>query len=40
LWGLGYWGPYRASAGNVVHLFLVLAAVVLVARLIQGKGAL
>ena len=36
LWALGFWGPYRVSAGHFVHLLLAAAVVVLVARMIQG----
>ncbi len=37
LWALGYWGPYHASLGPFVHLLLLIAVVVLVIRLLQGR---
>jgi len=37
LWGFGYLGPYHAHVGNLVHILLVVAVVVLIIRLIQGR---
>jgi hypothetical protein len=40
LWAFGFWGPYHAHLGNVVHILIVVAVVVLVIRLIQGRSLL
>jgi len=37
LWAFGFWGPYHAHLGNFVHVLLVVAVVVLIIRLIQGR---
>jgi len=40
LWALGFWGPYHASLGPFVHILIVVALVVVVIRLIQGRRVL
>jgi hypothetical protein len=40
LWGFGFWGPYHANLGNLVHILIVIALVVVVIRLIQGRRVL
>ena len=37
LWAFGFWGPYHAHLGNFVHVLIVVAVVVLIIRLIQGR---
>jgi hypothetical protein len=37
LWAFGFWGPYHAHLGNLVHVLIVLAVVVLIVRLLQGR---
>jgi Family of unknown function (DUF5670) len=37
LWAFGFWGPYHVHMGGFVHILLVLAVVVLLVRLIQGR---
>ena len=37
MWAFGFWGPYHAHLGGVVHLLLVVAMVVIVIRLLQGR---
>jgi hypothetical protein len=36
-WAFGFWGPYHAHLGQFVHIFIVIAIVVLVVRLLQGR---
>lgn len=36
-WAFGFWGPYHAHLGNFVHILVIIAVVVLVIRLIQGR---
>jgi hypothetical protein len=40
LWAFGFWGPYHAHLGNFVHVLILLAVVVLIIRLIQGRRVL
>jgi len=40
LWALGFWGPYHAHLGPFVHILIVVALVVVVIRLIQGRRVL
>jgi hypothetical protein len=40
LWAFGLWGPYHLHMGNFVHIFLAIAVVVLLVRLIQGRRVL
>jgi Family of unknown function (DUF5670) len=40
LWAFGYWGPYHAHLGPLVHVLILVAVVVLVIRLIQGRRVL
>ncbi|HZS37687.1 MAG TPA: lmo0937 family membrane protein [Polyangia bacterium] len=37
LWAFGFWGPYHANLGPFIHVLLLIAVVVLVIRLIQGR---
>lgn len=37
LWGFGYFGPYHANLGHFVHVLIVVALVIVVIRLIQGR---
>lgn len=37
MWALGYWGPYHANLGPFIHVLLLIALVVLVIRLLQGR---
>ncbi len=37
LWALGYWGPYHVALGPFIHVLLLVALVVLVIRLLQGR---
>lgn len=36
-WAFGFWGPYHVHLGNFVHILIVVAVVVLIIRLIQGR---
>ena len=40
MWAFGFWGPYQAHLGGLVHVLLVIAVVVIVIRLIQGRRVL
>jgi hypothetical protein len=40
LWGFGFWGPYRANLGHFVHILILIALVVMVIRIIQGRRVL
>jgi len=40
LWAFGYWGPYHAHLGNFVHILILVALVVVVVRLVQGRRVL
>jgi len=37
LWAFGFWGPYHHHLGPFVHVLIVVAIVVVVVRLIQGR---
>ena len=37
LWALGFFGPWHVALGPLVHVLLVIAVVVVVIRLIQGR---
>jgi Family of unknown function (DUF5670) len=37
LWAFGFWGPYYATLGSLVHILIVVAVIVFVIRLIQGR---
>jgi hypothetical protein len=39
-WAFGFWGPYHAHLGGFVHILIVVAVVVLVIRLLQGRRVL
>jgi hypothetical protein len=39
-WAFGFWGPYHAHLGSFVHILIIVAVVVLVIRLIQGRRVL
>ena len=40
MWAFGFWGPYAASLGPFVHVLIVVAVIVLVVRLLQGRRVL
>jgi hypothetical protein len=40
LWAFGFWGPYHVHLGPFVHVLIVVAIVVVVVRLIQGRRVL
>jgi hypothetical protein len=40
LWAFGFWGPYHAQLGPFVHVLLVIAVIVVVVRLLQGRRVL
>ncbi len=35
IWAIGYFGY---AAGNLIHLLLVIAVVIIIVRLFQGRG--
>lgn len=37
MWAFGFWGPYAVHLGPLVHLLLLIALIVLVIRLVQGR---
>ena len=37
MWAFGFWGPYHIALGPLVHLLLLVALVVVVIRVIQGR---
>jgi Family of unknown function (DUF5670) len=40
MWAFGFWGPYHVTLGPLVHVLIVIAVIVLVIRLLQGRRVL
>jgi hypothetical protein len=40
MWAFGFWGPYHVHLGPFVHILIVIAVVVLIIRLVQGRRVL
>ena len=40
MWAFGFWGPYHVQLGPFVHVLIVIAVIVLVIRLLQGRRVL